>query len=115
MDMDRRARRRKDGGRPPGLDLETLNGIAEYGGTILVENRSVPLMRPLNQDVEQIEFDRTLCRAGLRQFVRAVMADEWPEVLEVPDGQDHVLVTEEAPGIRTRLSIAVLFLDPQRN
>jgi hypothetical protein len=114
--MDRRRPgKRKDGGLPRGLDIEALNGIAECGGFVLVQGDSVPLVRPLDADASQLEFDRALCASGLKRFVRAAMRDEWPEVMEMPRLHDHVLVREEVPGVRVRLSLTVQFLDPRRN
>ena len=88
-----------------------------YGGRILVENRLVMLIKPYEDmpgvgEMTQMDFDREICAAGLPEFIRPVMAEDWPdEVMNDPKTPGCVLVQEQKRGIRIRRAVDVIFPD----
>jgi hypothetical protein len=97
------------------LDVDALDALCESGGVILVDGRSVHLVRPLEADADQMEFDHRACDAGLAEFVRPRMPGEFPEDLSPAAEATYVLVCEARPGVRFKFPILVAWPDAARN
>jgi hypothetical protein len=116
VDSRQRRRERRRGGRPPeGLDLTALDGIARFAGWILIQKRRVPFVKPIDAAQDQMDFDRTLCAAGVTEFVRAAMPGEVPDELAPLAEGELLLVQEAMPGLRLKVAISVDFFDVTRN
>jgi hypothetical protein len=92
--------------RPPDLNQAAAERVARFLTTIFVEDVEAPLVEPVGAWVDHAGFDRTLCRAGVKRFVRKRRLDDWPEGLPMIGG--HVLVVELSPGIRSRKPLCVV-------
>lgn len=106
---------------PPALDVEALARIANYrgdsifggGGPIAAldgypGDHRLPVVEPLEPIADQMDFDRRICGAGLKAFVRPRTAEDWPESLPDAPGPRyaHVVVRELSPGIRVKSPVA---------
>jgi hypothetical protein len=88
-------------------DEDAIHAIAEVSPIVVfLENEGVPVLRPRPDyrtppDEDGCAFDRRICAAGLKHFVRSAFAGEWP----VSPPPKWVSVQEAAPGIRQRLVV----------
>ncbi len=97
-----------------------LNAIAVQSGfTVFIDGESFPLIKPKADyqaaDYHFMDFDREVCAAGMKAFVRPWMpSDEmkpehqisWPPMpLFARQKSDFVLVREITPGMRTRMGV----------
>jgi hypothetical protein len=87
----------------PGLDTEIMERISRWGGDYLVDGARLPLVLPLADITDHSEFDRQVCGAGLKRFVRPFQASDHP--VGLPGA--HILVQELAPGIRRRAGVRI--------
>jgi hypothetical protein len=102
----KRIRRRPDPGPyAPDGDFRAAERVAELVAVIGVDGEPTPLVRPRLEPATHSDFDRALCRAGVRRFARERMASDWPEGTVV---SPHVLVEELGPGTRRRLPLVVV-------
>lgn len=92
------------------LDLDALEALAAYGGTIDVDGSRVPVLHPRGDVADYMDLDRALCAAGLVAFIRPAIAGEAPF-----DLAGWVLVREIVPGVRVRLDVGIRWLSPERN
>jgi hypothetical protein len=115
MSSNRRRRQQPRPPTPPSLrrgrefDLDAAQRVSNFLAVIGVEGRPTPLVEPIAACADHADFDRELCAAGIKRFVRQRMESDWPS--EVTDGQalpGHLLVTEKTPGVRTRVPLVVV-------
>jgi hypothetical protein len=106
-----RRRRRQMADLRRGVDVAALHAVSECGGFVDAGGRPVPLLRPKDPGIDQMEFDRRVCAAGVKAFVRVRLADDFPPGVEPPGG--YTLVRECASGVRLRCDVAVCW--PGRN
>ncbi len=113
--------RRNPGRRPPPSErayratVRALSRISDFGGVALVDGVEVPIVLPLAEWDDPGEFDRAVCAAGLKTFLRPLTAADQPDPSrrirggpgdELPRfAGTHILVRELAPGIRTRTGV----------
>lgn len=103
----RRLRPRPPAGpRPLEFDQVAAEKVARFLTTIFVGGVDAPLVEPVAAWVDHAGFDRALCLAGCRMFVRKRRHDDWPEGLGPVVG-GHVLVEEVIPGVRKRRPLMV--------
>jgi hypothetical protein len=107
----RRRRRRQMADLRRGVDVAALDALSECGGFVAAGGTLVPLLRPKDPGLDQMEFDRRVCAAGVKAFVRVRLADDFPPGVEPPG--EYTLVRECAPGVRLRCDVAVCW--PGRN
>jgi len=110
-------------------DVHALDEISSCEGTVTVEGRPVPVVLPradyTGDDFDYMEFDRAICEAGVREFVRPVSPGDQPNPSKQISGPPlpadcrlscpWILVRELHPGVRARLEMDIIPLDPQRN
>jgi hypothetical protein len=117
-------RRRRNRSHPrPDYDVEALALIACCKGTISLDGEALPLIHPLGLWLDITDFDRQVCAARLKVFIRPVAPSDLPDPDRIVRGDPaiveamkkdwspdkYVLVREAAPGIRSRLGISVAF------
>jgi len=85
------------------LDHDALAAICRLSGMASTEDGGAPVVEPLDDAADFMDFDAAVCRAGLTVFIRPRMANDWPAVAGFPTGATHALVRQIAPGIRLRL------------
>jgi hypothetical protein len=97
------------------MTCKILDRLCELLGEVQVRSGLVAILRPKGGawPDEITEFDRQVCAAGLKVFIRAAASDEWPvEVL--PPGYKPaawVLVREIVPGERCRQEATLYSLE----
>jgi hypothetical protein len=72
-----------------------------------VDGELVPVVCPSGDHVDSTEFDRLLCLAGCKRFVRRAQTRERPHPLP-PMSVEYVLVIEIEPGVRIRIPMTCL-------
>jgi hypothetical protein len=104
---------------PAAVDWDMLIRIANCVGAVTVDRTRretrvldeigrpsdrLPVLEPTGTPATHEEFDRMVCQAGLRKYVRPVMDDDWQLTPEIPifGMPDHVLVVELSRGVRHR-------------
>lgn len=103
-DRKRDPRRRERPPAGPPMDLVALGRLARFVGLIDCDGEPIALIEPLSPIADQMDFDRRVCLAGLKSYIRPRAADDWPEGLPDPGPprQPHVIVREVTPGFRVR-------------
>lgn len=90
-----------------GVDIRALDAFSECGGFVRMGEELVVVVRPRGTCRNHMAFDRRVCAAGLRRFVRRVLPDDTPA--DAPADcrfrTDWLLVTEAASGVRTRMEV----------
>jgi hypothetical protein len=85
---------------------------------LVVDGEMLPLYEPLKQPERHEDFDRAMCQAGLKKFIRPEMPSDYPiaeeakKVLQA-DVVACVLVVQLAPGVRARRGINVQMIEPE--
>src|SRR4051812_19498776 len=111
--MGRQSRSKRER-RGKGLDAYALTRIATPGGTSSGAYGRVPIVVPRGDVADHMQFDRAVCAAGLKKFLRPVTPSDQPDPAralrggETPPPQflgSHVLVEELSPGLRTRVPV----------
>jgi hypothetical protein len=86
---------------PDALDLDALNAVSVIAGLVKAGSDVLLLVVPV-RDCDADEFDRILCAAGVKRFLRpALPGDPGAPAPDLPP-PDKFLVEEVAPGVRTR-------------
>lgn len=108
--MSRKRRARRQALNIRGLDVDALNGLCEVRQGHVVDGAGLPLLvvRPRDDvwPADVCEFDRAVCAAGLKRFIRPVASGEWPSEAPVRC-PGFILVEEVALGIRWRMEISI--------
>lgn len=108
------------------LDLSALANVCRCAGTVTGTcGHEVVLVHPLRDYDSHMEFDRAVCAAGLKTFIRASMESDYPGFgtavdiktmkpdpsIAIPKIElgDFVLVSEASTGIRTRVGIGSIY------
>lgn len=115
----RRKRNRYDHSRvsqPPYLDTDTLDEISNVGcETVFVPDfGDLPIVSPKDCVDESlfdpIDFDRRICKAGVKTFIRRVFCNDTPDDTpqEVRFDTEWLIIKEFAPGIRTRIGVTLI-------
>jgi hypothetical protein len=110
------ARHAADQSPPPTEDVDgqALDRISTFGGIMRVEDEDLPIVLPRAEGDDHAEFDRRVCAAGLKAFVRPAWESDRARIRELADHLDepamrthpsHVLIRELSPGVRTRLPV----------
>jgi hypothetical protein len=121
---------------PPELDYDALNSVSRLIGyfpldTDDVSHPSVPYLRPIREFADHTEFDRIICGAGVKIFVRPAMASDRPgsgtpinpktrepdpsiSVPDIPFGPE-ILVIQLKTGIRIRRSVSMKVMERGRH
>jgi hypothetical protein len=109
-----------------GPDKAALDRLAEWRPPVLIEGRRVLVCRPractISPDFDHSAFDRAICPAGVRQFIRPVTPSDQPDAeLQLPGSPalptglrfetPWVLVTEVAAGVRQRVGVTLYFAE----
>ncbi len=108
-----------------GLDRKALDRIALCGAAVEMDGRLILTIRPKadcsTADFDQMEFDRTVCAAGLKRFIRPCMPSDQPDPTQQISGPPMagnmgfeagwVLVEEQSPGIRFRRGVDLFHPD----
>ncbi len=91
----------------PDLDYEGLEGLVADVKHVLVEYRPLLLIVPCPGHVQIFfrEFDRRVCQARLKTYIRPVH----PKEKDLGSDCQYVLVTEVVPGVRDRTKIELTF------
>lgn len=101
----------------PEWDLKALNRISGLVGFHPVPGiaggEPLPFVEPLEDwddpDWDFMAFDRAICAAGVKAFIRwASPADQSPPGAEGLFTSELLLVTEIAPGLRSRIDLVPL-------
>jgi hypothetical protein len=97
---------RSHGINPDSLDGKALNQISELVDWVFIFGMSLPIVEPLRCVEDHMEFDRQICAAGLKRFVRRILPSDLPAIAPgVDDHVSHVLVAEHTPGLRSRIGL----------
>jgi hypothetical protein len=91
----------------PEVDPYAAARVAELVGVVSFDGRDVPFVRPRGDFGDHADFDAALCKAGVREFARAVTPSDWPSFSG--NVGPHVLVNEIQPGFRLRQQASVSF------
>jgi hypothetical protein len=99
------------------MDTDALNKLCKFASFIMHEGEHIFRVVPLDGTPDNfMNFDRAVCEAGLKEFIRPPMlSDTLPDAtimdtnepapqLEVPEGCS-ILVMEIQPGVRVRLVV----------
>lgn len=113
-----RRRHRPDRPRVQAPDFAALERLARYlghsapGPTCEVPaladcpGASLPVVEPRGPIADHMAFDRAVCAAGLKLFIRPATAGDWPEADREIDPAlgryTHVVVREMSEGVRVR-------------
>jgi hypothetical protein len=101
---------------PMSLDIDALIAISRVEGVVAFDDGALLVIVPVGAHDDHSEFDRAICRAGVREFVRRTMPSDRPGIgipldpsVPVPDVDlgDFVVVREMTEGVRTRFPISV--------
>jgi hypothetical protein len=93
------------------LDTTAFLRIARPGGVANIEGERVPVVLPLEDLEDHTEFDRQICAAGLKRFLRPLAPSDQPDPAGVygPEAPrftgSHILVHELTEGVRGRAGI----------
>jgi hypothetical protein len=99
---------------PATLDWDALVAVSHLVGVLPIDGENLLVIRPKRSHAEHEDFDRVICRAGLKRFVRRPMDSDRPghgtpidPAMPVPDVDfgDYVVVEEVTRGVRLRLGI----------
>jgi hypothetical protein len=73
----------------------------------------VPIVQPKSAAMEQMEFDRRVCTAGITQFVRPVLPgpEEGEQAAAGAEAGNAVYVEEVRPGVRLKIGVHIAELD----
>ena len=85
--------------------MELIDDLTSFFGGVDLDGRFfAAVVKPKNMAVDQMIFDREICAAGVKMFVRPFLKGSNPET-------PHVLIVEESPGVRTQSALLVPGLD----
>jgi hypothetical protein len=106
---------------PSHLDWGSLTAISSLVGMLAFEGGYVPMLRPKRRHAVHEDFDRMICAAGIKKFVRPAMDSDRPgrgtafnpqtgkpdPMVPVPEVivGSHMLVIELEEGLRIRRGI----------
>jgi hypothetical protein len=95
------------------MDAKAVNAIAECGGFVRDGEQLLIVLRPHDAMIDQMDFDRQICAAGLKSFIRPILIAEnlGPGKPDLRGG--YMKVTEITPGVRTRLETCCVW--PENN
>jgi hypothetical protein len=105
--------------RPDTPDFEALQACCRYVGMVSVGRARVHVVEPLRPYEDNMDFDREVCKAGLKRFVRRPMESDYPGHgtplnPEVPppdvDWGEWLIVLEMSEGFRTKSGIRIGWL-----
>jgi hypothetical protein len=104
-----------------GRDWRAICQISALMGVATIEGEKYPVVEPLRRYEDHAEFDRALCQAGVKAFVRRTMDSDQPgpgPPINPETGEpnpsipppnvrfpSHVLVQEAGEGIRLRSGV----------
>jgi hypothetical protein len=96
--------RRHRAGQPPS---SSLAGLARLPiGTYRLPEGDAPLIVPLREWADHMDFDRLVCERGVKRFVRPAMPSDFPvELLRTRAAGEFVYVEEVRPGMHIRAEI----------
>lgn len=82
---------------------QDIEKIAVPVALVSCEGRRLPLFNPIGVQ-DQMEFDKIICRNGIKEFVRPIFAGEIVHGLLIDEGfeKTHVVVIEEFTGQRLK-------------
>jgi hypothetical protein len=128
-DFDRRIEQHAED-HPDEPNFAALEACARCLGVIRVGGVPVFAVEPIGPCEDQMEFDRAVCAAGLKRFIRRPMASDYPReghainprtgrrdpTIPVPDVDlgDWLIVLELAEGVRCKPSIRIAWLKEPR-
>jgi hypothetical protein len=128
-DFDRRIERHARD-RPDEPDFAALEVCARCLGVIRVGGVPVFAVEPIGLCEDQMEFDKAVCAAGLRRFIRRPMESDYPghgtpinprtgesdPSIPIPDIDlgDWLIVLEAAKGLRFKRSLRIAWLKEPR-
>lgn len=102
-------------GRLPAERRADLKHFADTFGSVWLDGEIVPLTRPRAEHgvPHHMDFDRRVCAAGVKRFVRPLLpSDEEARPPGVPGfDSDWILVAECEPGVRERRGVSVTRVD----
>jgi hypothetical protein len=108
--------------RPDDPDYEALDACCRPLALIRVGDVPVPVVEPLAPCEDNMDFDRAVCAAGVKRFVRRSMPSDAPgsgrpldPTIPVPQVNpgDWLIVLEIQEGLRVKQTIRVAWLkDP---
>jgi hypothetical protein len=84
-----------------------LQQLASSDGCLLVGSEKVQLISPLDKTIHHMNFDRAVCAAGLKRFVRPILESDLETNPTIKIG-GHMLIVEEKPGQRLRIPAMVI-------
>ena len=112
---------------PHTLDPDALIAVSRLEGILPIAGETLLIINPNQSCMDHMDFDRAICQAGIKQFVRRRLLSDRPgqgtainprtgkpdPTISVPDVDfgTHVVVRELANGIRTRYSIGLVISD----
>jgi hypothetical protein len=103
------------------LDYGALAAISDLLGLVDLDGEPLPLVEPLRPYDDHTDFDRAVCKAGIKAFVRRTMESDQPghgtpldplthlpdPTIPIPEDRfpDHVIVREACEGMRWKFGI----------
>jgi hypothetical protein len=101
---------------PATLDIGALRSVSGLAGGIAVGDEVLLFLVPTRDFDAHEDFDRVVCRAGIKRFVRATMESDHPApgtlldcglaVFGSPFGE-YVVIRELSDGVRSRRGIEI--------
>jgi hypothetical protein len=112
--------------RPDEPDFAALEACSRYLGKVRVGGVTVAVVEPIGPCEDQMVFDKAVCAAGLKRFIRRPMESDYPghgtpinprtgesdPSIPIPDIDlgDWLIVLEAAKGIRFKRSLRIGWL-----
>jgi hypothetical protein len=99
---------------PDELDIPALARISRLAGVVQSGGEILLVIEPARPFDDHMEFDRVICAAGVKAFVRRTMESDQPgsgtpldPSVPVPDYRfpEHLVVREATPGMRHKSGI----------
>ena len=107
--MGKQSRRKRDDGDPlSGIDLKAVAKLSRFMAFIRVEGKQTIFVDPMDGTVLYLDFDRAMCKAGLRRFIRPRMDSDWDGLPEAKPRPANVLVRQLSPDVRVRRPLVVV-------
>lgn len=88
-------------------DLDQLRTLGTLVAAWRVNDVWHPVVEPLRAWDHHMDFDREICAAGVKSFIRPIMESDQPECLmpTLGDDVDYVLVYRIASDMRVRIGL----------
>jgi hypothetical protein len=95
-----------------GVDAKAVDALALCGGFVRDADQLLVVLRPRDVLTDQMDFDREICAAGVKCFIRPILLNEnmGPEK---QGATGYMKVTELTPGVRARLETCCVW--PENN